>query len=112
MSALDKRETSKSKDCMKRPACAAEAKAPKPKACMKPQAAKRPSYSIEHSRSQVLYRSGMSGKGQSKGLKYHNDASKRKATDMAQKLVSAECKRRGLSWLTLPAPRWQTHAVT
>jgi hypothetical protein len=55
-----------------------------------------PIFSIEASRSQVLFRTGLAGKGQSKVFKYTNAASKAKAIAEAQKMVKAEKLRRGL----------------
>lgn len=101
---------SSSKEAMKRPAAAPtklpaagdpKQKALKQKAIPAKTAAKSsdgapPSYSAERSRSQVLYRSGLKGSGQSKVFKYSDDASMKKAIKEAEKMVAAECARRGL----------------
>ena len=55
-----------------------------------------PIFSIEASRSQVLFRTGLTGKNQSKVFKYTNAASKAKAIAEAQKMVKAEKLRRGM----------------
>jgi len=97
------------KACMKRPAAASKADV---KACVKrpptpkPKPAKtlagasvgdaRPCVSIEKSRSQVLYRSGLKGPGQSKVFKYTDAASKAKALRDAKKMAEVESKRRHL----------------
>ena len=57
---------------------------------------KRPSWAVERTRSQVLYRSGLVGKGQTKTFKYKTEAEKDKAIQEAIKLVDAEIKRRKL----------------
>ena len=56
----------------------------------------RPSVSIEKSRSQVLYRSGLKGPGQSKVFKYTDAASKAKALREAKNMAEVESKRRRL----------------
>lgn len=57
---------------------------------------KPPSISIEASRNQVLFRTGLPGKGQNKIFKYTSEASKDKAIAEAKKMVKAEERRRGL----------------
>lgn len=58
---------------------------------------KPPIVSIEASRSQVLYRSGLRGKGQSKTFKYTDAKSKKVAIAKANEMVVAEKRRRGLA---------------
>ena len=77
---------------MKRPAsasAAAEAKAVQLEG-------KPPSFQIERTRSQVVYRSGLAGKGQTKSIKYNTEAEQRTAIATAGKMVAAERKRRKL----------------
>ncbi len=57
---------------------------------------KPPIFSIEASRNQVLPRTGLPSKGQSKVFKYTNEAGKAKAIAAAKKLVKDERLRRGL----------------
>ena len=57
---------------------------------------KPPRYGVEATRSQVMFRTGLQGKGQTKALKFHNEASKKKAIAEAEVLVAAERRRRGL----------------
>ena len=57
---------------------------------------KTPLVSVEHSRSQVLYRSGLCGKGQTKVFKYTNDKEKKRALAQAESLFRTEKRRRGL----------------
>ena len=57
---------------------------------------KPPRYGIEASRSQVMFRTGLQGQGQTKALKFHNEASKKKAIAEAEELVAAERRRRRL----------------
>ena len=71
----------------KRPAAAAKAK---------PDKSTSPLFSVEASRSQVLYRSGLCGKGQTKVFKYSNEKEKKRALASAEALVVAEKRRRGL----------------
>ena len=57
---------------------------------------KPPSFGVEASRSQVMFRTGLPGKGQIKALKFHNEASKKTAIAEAVQLVADERPRRGL----------------
>ncbi len=62
----------------------------------KPEKSTSPLFSVEASRSQVLYRSGLCGKGQTKVFKYSNEKEKKKALASAEALVVAEKRRRCL----------------
>ena len=55
---------------------------------------KPPSFGVEASRSQVMFRTGLSGKGQNKALKFHNEASKKTAIAEAVQLAADERRRR------------------
>ena len=55
-----------------------------------------PSWSNERSRSQVLFRTGLKGPGQSSTIKYSNKATEVKAIKEAKRKVDAEMIRRGL----------------
>ncbi len=57
---------------------------------------KPPSFGAEASRSQVMLRTGLQGKGQTKAVKSCNEASKKKAIAEAKVLVAAERRRRRL----------------
>jgi hypothetical protein len=86
------------KIAMKRPAAAVTCSGDEPMG-LKPvtgKPEKGPLVSVEHSRSQVLYRSGLCGKGQTKIFKYSNDKERKRAFAQAEALVSAEKRRRGL----------------
>jgi hypothetical protein len=61
-----------------------------------PDDAKPPFITIEHSRSQVLYRSGIRGSGQSKVFKFSSEATKAAAIRDAEAMVALEKRRRGL----------------
>ncbi len=56
---------------------------------------KPPCFSVEHSRSQVLYRTGLAGAGQSKTIRFHDEASMEKAISQAKKMVAEESRKRG-----------------
>jgi hypothetical protein len=62
----------------------------------KPEKSTSPLFSVEASRSQVLYRSGLCGKGQTKVFKYSNEKEKKRALASAEALVVAEKRRRCL----------------
>ncbi len=57
---------------------------------------KPPSFGVEASRSQVMFRAGLQGKGQTNALKFCNEASKKQAIAEAEVLVAAERRRRRL----------------
>ena len=81
----------------KPPAAAATAmKRPAAAATGKPDKSSSPLFSVEASRSQVLYRSGLLGKGQTKVFKYSNEKEKKRALARAEALVVAEKRRRCL----------------
>jgi hypothetical protein len=81
----------------KPPAAAATAmKRPAAAATGKPDKSSSPLFSVEASRSQVLYRSGLLGKGQTKVFKYSNEKEKKRALASAEALVVAEKRRRCL----------------
>jgi hypothetical protein len=61
-----------------------------------PDDAKPPFITIEHSRSQVLYRSGIRGSGQSKVFKFSCEATKAAAIRDAEAMVAREKRRRGI----------------
>jgi hypothetical protein len=101
----DVREVRKNemKNQMKRPAAAMTGKLETPPLTVKPEKQpvtgkleKPPLFSVEASRSQVLYRSGLSGKGQTKVFKYGNEKEKKRALASAEALVVAEKHRRCL----------------
>ncbi len=93
---------------MKRPAAAETGKPEKPPVTGKPE--KRPTaaetgkpeksssplFSVEASRSQVLYRPGLCGNGQTKVSTYSNEKEKKRALASAQGLVLAEERHRAL----------------
>ena len=58
---------------------------------------KKPSFSNEASRSQILYRTGLAGPGQSVRIPYGGRAEEQRAIEKAKRMVVAECKKRGLS---------------
>ena len=58
---------------------------------------KMPTSTIEASRSQVLFRSGLAGKGQNKVFKYTDEATKKRAIASAAKMVVEEKLRRGFT---------------
>jgi hypothetical protein len=109
MDAMGKRADSREerKIAMKRPASAETAekppaaaatamKRPAAAATGKPDKSSSPLFSVEASRSQVLYRSGLHGKGQTKVFKYSNEKEKKRALASAEALVVAEKRRRCL----------------
>jgi hypothetical protein len=109
MDAMGKRNDSREerKIAMKRPASAQTAekppaatatamKRPAAAATGKPDKSSSPLFSVEASRSQVLYRSGLPGKGQTKVFKYSNEKEKKRALASAEALVVAEKRRRSL----------------
>ena len=55
---------------------------------------RKPHFSVEHSRSQVMVRTGLAGKGQSTALKYHDAASKALAVKKAKVIVEKESAKR------------------
>jgi hypothetical protein len=61
-----------------------------------PSVGKMPIFSVEASRSQVLFRSGLPGKGQGKVFTYSDEASKKRALASAREMVDAEKRRRRL----------------
>jgi hypothetical protein len=101
----DVREVRKNemKNQMKRPAAAMTGMLETPPVTGKPEKKpvtgkheKPPVFSVEASRSQVLYRSGLAGKGQTKVFKYANEKEKKRALASAEALVVAEKHRRCL----------------
>ena len=58
--------------------------------------AKPPTASVEWSRSQVLFRSGLTGPGQTHNFRFFDDASRVAALSQAKKMVREERIRRGL----------------
>ena len=57
---------------------------------------KPPSFSIEKSRSQVQFRTGLAGPGQSKVIKYTDEATMQQAIKVAEKMIAQEARKRGL----------------
>ena len=55
-----------------------------------------PSFGVEATRSQVMLRTGLMGKGQTTALKFHNEASKKACIAEAKQLVAEERRRRHL----------------
>jgi len=99
----------KAKAALKRPAAAsstgpassegcpaADAKLPASSKGVPAADAKPPGYSVEWSRNQVLYRSGLKGSNQNKCFKFKSDEEREAAVSKAKKMVDAERKRRGL----------------
>ena len=82
---------------MKKPAAVAAAVAHAPAAPAHLDEGKPPLYTIEASRSQVLFRTGLKGPGQNKVIKYTCEITKQKAIKQAKAMVDAERKRRGLA---------------
>ena len=62
-------------------------------------AAKRPSLCNERSRSQVLFRIGKKGPGETTKLKYSSKAEEARMLKKAKTMVDAECRKRGLKVL-------------
>ena len=91
LAAMNKKTVAKA--ALKRPA-AASSKPPTSEVTAAD--AKRPSYSVEWSRNQVLYRSGLKGPNQNQVFKFKNDKEREAAVSKAKKMVEAERKRRGL----------------
>ena len=93
LAAMGKKKSTGAKDILKRPAAAMVGGSLDDDGHA---SGRPPIFSIEASRSQVLFRTGLAGKNQSKVFKYTNAASKAKAIAEAQKMVKAEQLRRGL----------------
>ena len=55
---------------------------------------RKPHFSVEHSRSQVMFRTGLAGQGQSTAFKYHDAASKALAIKKAKVIVEKESANR------------------
>ena len=91
LAAMNKKTVAKA--ALKRPA-AASSKPPTSEVTAAD--AKRPSYSVEWSRNQVVYRSGLKGPNQNQVFKFKNDKEREAAVSKAKKMVEAERKRRGL----------------
>ena len=92
LAAMNKKTVAKA--ALKRPA-AASSKPPTSEVTAAD--AKRPSYSVEWSRNQVLYRSGLKGPNQHYVFKFKNDKEREAAVSKAKKMVEAERKRMGLA---------------
>ena len=118
LGALRSKQKAASENCLKRPAAAtpnaglvkptkcaktetgAKAKAEKgcklEKDAMPDKKGEKPTFSVERSRSQVLFRTGLRGAGQSTRLPFANDKEEAQAIKKAKSMVSAEKVRRGL----------------
>ena len=118
LGALRGKQKAASENCLKRPAAATpHAGLVKPTKCAKTETGakvkaekgcklekdampdkkgEKPTFSVERSRSQVLFRTGLRGAGQSTRLPFANDKEEAQAIKKAKSMVSAEKVRRGL----------------